>query len=97
MTGNTQAEEKKLKSFDRVRLIQAEMVRSAKESGWVIIEQKDDPDPLDLVSDALFDSASCLMKNELLDKLEEDCELNKHATKKDINDLLKAEKAMSET
>lgn len=95
MTGNTGAEEKKLKSFDRVRLIQDEMIRSAKESGWLIIEQRTDPDPLDVVSDALFDSASCMTKDQLLDKLEEDCILNNNAKKTPINDLVKAEKAMA--
>jgi len=95
MTGNTGAEEKKLKSFDRVRLIQDEMIRSAKESDWVIIEQRTDPDPLDVVSDALFGSASCMTKDQLLDKLEEDCVLNNNAKKIPINDLIKAEKAMA--
>lgn len=95
MTGNTGAEEKKLKSFDRVRLIQDEMIRSAKESDWVIIEQRTDPDPLDVVSDALFGSASCMTKDQLLDKLEEDCVLNNNAKKTPINDLIKAEKAMA--
>lgn len=91
-TGNTRAEEKKLKSLDRVRLIQDEMIRSAKECGWVIIEQRVDPDPLDVVADALFGSASCMMKDQLLDKLEENCVLNKNASKTPINDLVKAEK-----
>ncbi len=95
MTGNTGAEEKKLKSFDRIRLIQDEMIRSAKESGWLIIEQRTDPDPLDVVSDALFDSASCITKDQLLDKLEEDCVLNNIGKKTPINDLIKAEKAMA--
>lgn len=92
MTGNTGAEEKKLKSFDRVRLIQDEMIRSAKESGWVIIEQRTDPDPLDVVSDALFGSASCEVKDQLIEKLDEDCVLNNNASKTAINDLVKAEK-----
>jgi len=93
MTGNTGAEEKKLKSLDRVRLIQDEMIRSAKESGWVIIEQRTDPDPLDVVADALFESASCKLKHQMLDKLEEDCVLNNNASKTPIDDLVKAEKA----
>lgn len=59
MTGNKEAEEKKLKSFDRVRLIQEEMIRSAKESGWLLIEQRVDPDPLDVVADELYRTASC--------------------------------------
>ena len=59
MTGNKAAEEKKLKSFDRVRLIQEEMIRSAKESGWLLIEQRVDPDPLDVVADELWRTAGC--------------------------------------
>lgn len=93
MTGNTGAEEKKLKSFDRVRLIQDEMVRSAKENGWVIIEQRVDPDPLDVVADALFKNASCMVKDQLLDELEEDCVLTNNPEKIAITDLVKAEKS----
>jgi 2-phosphoglycerate kinase len=93
MTGNTGAEQKKLKSFDRVRLIQDEMISAAKDSGWVIIEQRVDPDPLDVVADALFQNASCMMKDQMLDELEEDCVLNNTNGKTAINDLVKAEKA----
>ena len=93
MTGNTGAEQKKLKSFDRVRLIQDEMISAAKDSGWVIIEQRVDPDPLDVVADALFQNASCMMKDQMLDELEEDCVLNNTNGKTVINDLVKAEKA----
>ena len=95
MTGNKGAEEKKLKSFDRVRLIQDEMTRSAKESGWVMIEQRVDPDPLDVVADELFKASACRMKDALIDELEEDCVLNfksAAASKPAINDLVRAEK-----
>lgn len=71
MTGNKAAEEKKLKSFDRVRLIQDEMIRSAKENGWLLIEQRVDPDPLDVVADELNKAASCLGTVEIDDI--EDC------------------------
>ena len=74
MTGNTGAEEKKLKSFDRVRLIQDEMIRSAKESGWVLIEQRVDPDPLDVVADELNRVASCKLAQEMMNDFE-DCEI----------------------
>lgn len=76
MTGNSKNEERKLKSFDRVRLIQDEMIREAKESGWVLIEQRVDPDPLDVVADELFKSSSCRIKNDLIEELEEDCSLH---------------------
>ena len=94
MTGNTGAEQKKLKSFDRVRLIQDEMIRSAKESGWILIEQRVDPDPLDVVSDALYQASACLMKDALIDELEEDCVINS-GNKMAINDLVRAEKEHS--
>mmetsp|Transcript_25069 Transcript_25069/g.54205 ORF Transcript_25069/g.54205 Transcript_25069/m.54205 type:complete len:114 (-) Transcript_25069:285-626(-) len=96
MTGNTGAEEKKLKSFDRVRLIQEEMIRSAKASGWVLIEQRVDPDPLDVVADELFKASACIMQDVLMDELEEDCMLPKNNSggelKKSIDDLVRAEK-----
>lgn len=76
MTGNTNAEEHKLNSFDRIRLIQDEMIRSAKESGWVLIEQRIEPDPLDVVADELYKANACKMKDMLMDKLlDEDCVL----------------------
>jgi len=53
ITGNKAAEEKKMKSYDRVRLIQDAMITSAKDSGWTLIEQRVDPDPLDVVHLAL--------------------------------------------
>ena len=92
MTGNTDAEQKKLKSFDRVRLIQDEMIRSAKESGWVLIEQRVDPDPLDVVADELFKASACQMKDVLIEELEEDCILPTSGNKPAINDLVRAEK-----
>jgi len=91
MTGNTGAEKKKLKSFDRVRLIQDEMIRSAKESGWVLIEQRVDPDPLDVVADELYKASACMMKDAMIDELEEDCVLSS-PNKMPINDLVRVEK-----
>ncbi|KAL7468076.1 hypothetical protein ACHAXS_008303, partial [Conticribra weissflogii] len=73
MTGKAGNEEKKLRSFDRVRKIQDEMIRSAKESGWVLIEQRVDPDPLDVVADELYKSSICMMQNEIIEEIEEDC------------------------
>ena len=71
MTGNKGAEEKKLNSFDRVRLIQDEMIRSTKESDWLLIEQQVDPNHLDVVADELH-----MMEDGLRDELEEDCVIN---------------------
>jgi len=39
----------KIVSFDRIRDIQDEMIKLAKESGWILIEQKVEPDPLEIV------------------------------------------------
>ena len=83
-------EEKKLKSFDRVRLIQDEMIRSAKESGWLLIEQRVDPDPLDVVSDELYRVASCAGEIEMDDF--EDCDVPENASGvKDAKELVRAE------
>ena len=92
MTGNTGAEQKKLKSFDRVRLIQESMIQSAKESGWVMIEHCVDPDPLDVVADELYKASACAMKDQLSDELEEDCVLPKSGGGSAINQLVRAEK-----
>jgi 2-phosphoglycerate kinase len=56
ITGNKSAEEQKLKNFERIRLIQDEMVKLATESGWILIEQRIDPDPLDVVNEKLTGS-----------------------------------------
>jgi 2-phosphoglycerate kinase len=53
MTGAIEAEEEKISSFDRIRAIQDEMMRLAKENHWIQIEQRTAPDPLDLVESAL--------------------------------------------
>ena len=94
-TGNKGAEENNLESFDRVRLIQDEMKKLAKESGWAIIEQRVDPDPLDVVANELFKASACRMKDALIDELEEDCVLNfksSPVSKPAISDLVRAEK-----
>lgn len=70
VTGKKEIEDKKLQSFERIRLIQEEMVRCAKESDWILIEQRVDPDPLDVVSNVL-------MKDYLIDDFDEDCLLPK--------------------
>ena len=53
-TGNNEAEERKVRNFHRIRAIQDEMIRRANESGWTLIEQRVDLDPLDVVSEALY-------------------------------------------
>lgn len=53
ITGNVAAEVKKLRSYDRVRKIQDEMMNMAKESRWLQIEQRTEPDPLDMVSGSM--------------------------------------------
>ena len=55
ITGKGSPEQKKIKSYDRVRLIQDEMIRLATESKWLMIEQKVEPDPLEIVASKLFD------------------------------------------
>ena len=50
ITGQKTNEEKKLAKFDRVRKIQNEMIKLAKESDWVLIEQKVEIDPLDVIT-----------------------------------------------
>ena len=65
-TGKKKTEDEKLQSFDRIRLIQEEMIRCAKESDWILIEQRVDPDPLDVVS-------NILMKDYLVDEFDDDC------------------------
>eukprot|EP00586_Coscinodiscus_wailesii_P012551 CAMPEP_0172510834 /NCGR_PEP_ID=MMETSP1066-20121228/231783_1 /TAXON_ID=671091 /ORGANISM="Coscinodiscus wailesii, Strain CCMP2513" /LENGTH=279 /DNA_ID=CAMNT_0013289983 /DNA_START=64 /DNA_END=903 /DNA_ORIENTATION=+ len=59
MTGAMEAEETKIMSFDRIRAIQDEMMRLAKESRWLQIEQRTAPDPLDLVAEQLMEDADC--------------------------------------
>ena len=49
-------EEKKIKAFDRIRKIQDAMFKMAVASDWLLIEQKLEPDPLDIVSSLLNDS-----------------------------------------
>lgn len=95
ITGNTDAEEKKIANFDRVRKVQDEMIRSAKESGWVLIEQRVDPDPLDVVADELYKAGACMVKDMLMDELEEDCVLPTSGAVSAMplfNDLVRAEK-----
>jgi len=54
MTGVHEAEEDKIAHFHRIRCIQDEMIRLAKENDWLQIEQRTAPDPLDVVGAALY-------------------------------------------
>jgi 2-phosphoglycerate kinase len=49
-------EEKKLNSFDRVRKIQDAMFKDAVANDWLLIEQKIEPDPIDIVTSMLIDN-----------------------------------------
>jgi 2-phosphoglycerate kinase len=57
MTGK--GEDAKLEEFARVRVIHDEMIRLAKDdSHWMLIEQKLEPDPLELVASQLWNGES---------------------------------------
>jgi 2-phosphoglycerate kinase len=47
-------EEEKLRKFQRVRVIQDEMSRLAKEADWLIVEQNLQPDPFEIVASRLW-------------------------------------------
>jgi len=49
-------DEEKIASFDRIRQIQDEMIKLAQESNWILMEQKIDPDPLDIIEKQLEDN-----------------------------------------
>lgn len=71
MTGNTVKEETKLENFDRIRKIQDEMIAMAKNSDWVLIEQKvEQVDPLDVIAAKLDSSQVQFMESPLVDMLE---------------------------
>ena len=42
----------------------------------MLIELWVDPNPLDVVAKELYRALACMMKDELIDELEEDCMLN---------------------
>jgi 2-phosphoglycerate kinase len=76
MTGVMEAEEKKIASFDRIRSIQAEMMRLAAENNWVQIEQRTQPDPLDLVGHILSSESISFDDEEFDDDGEDDTDGN---------------------
>lgn len=52
-TGQMENENKKIKSYERIRAIQDEMMRLASENEWIQIEQNGDVDSLEVMSEAL--------------------------------------------
>jgi len=48
-------EEKKIKAFGRIRSIQDEMIRLAESSKWLMIEQKLEPEPIEIVTSLLLE------------------------------------------
>ena len=90
---NKAAEQKKIKSFDRVRRIQEEMIQSAKEHGWLLIEQRVDPDPLDVVADELLRVATCTGNVDMEEDFE-DCDVpNGMSSVNNAMELVRAELA----
>ena len=57
--GQQEKDCQKLSHFDRVRHIQAEMIRLAQEAKWLLIEQKVEPDPLEIIANKLLDDEDC--------------------------------------
>ena len=47
--------EKKIKAFGRIRSIQDEMIRLAESSKWLMIEQKLEPEPIEIVTSLLLE------------------------------------------
>jgi len=56
-------DKKKLDSFDRIRKIQDEMIKLARESNWILIEQKVELDPLEIIEDRLSGNDSIPFEN----------------------------------
>ena len=48
-------EDKKLMAFERIRLIQNDLIAMAKANNWMLIEQRIEPDPLDTIA-SFFDN-----------------------------------------
>ena len=54
MTGNMDNENSKIAQYERIRIIQDEMMNLADEAEWLRIEQRVEPDPLDMVASRLY-------------------------------------------
>lgn len=57
--GQQKKDQNKMNKFDRIRRIQDEMIRLAQDSKWLLIEQKVEPDPLEIIANKLFDDEDC--------------------------------------
>ena len=60
LTGNQENEQQKLQDFHRVRLIQDEMIRRAQAAEWLLIEQKIEPDPLEIIENEFLEKEGCV-------------------------------------
>lgn len=59
-SGQKEKDLAKLSRFDRLRAVQDEMVRLAQQSNWLLIEQKVEPDPLEIVATKLMEEESLI-------------------------------------
>jgi len=66
-------DQKKIQSFDRIQKIQDEMIRLATDSGWILIEQKVEPDPLEIVASKLLEEDYMIPLSFKQDEIREDC------------------------
>lgn len=57
-TGNMEKENCKINAYARIRVIQDEMQRLADQAGWMRIEQRIEPDPLDMIGAQLYGLAA---------------------------------------
>ena len=61
--GQQEKDSRKLSQFDRIRGIQDEMIRLAQEAKWLLIEQKVEPDPLEIIANKLLSDPDCLTED----------------------------------
>ena len=66
MTGNMDNESSKIAQYERIRVIQDEMMKLADQAGWMRIEQRIEPDPLDMISGKLYGLESSPAKQKML-------------------------------
>ena len=55
-------EDKKLENLNRVRTIQDTMIDLAQKSNWLLIEQKIQPDPLEIIASSLSERGNNLTR-----------------------------------
>ena len=66
MTGNMDNENSKIAQYERIRVIQDEMMKLADQAGWMRIEQRIEPDPLDMISGKLYGLECSPAKQQML-------------------------------